>query len=245
MRGRKVSDDQAISVRKKGVTRRSFFERAVDGLYGAALASLLSQDLFGAATVAEGDEERRVYDLKPRATHFPAKAKCVIQLFMNGGPSHVDLFDPKPMLEKHHGEPYFEKIANDVSSPKAAGGLMRSPFKFQQYGQSGMWVSELMPHFAKQVDNVTMIRSMNTIHPEHEPALFMAHSGRIMQGRPAIGAWVIYGLGSENQSLPAYVVLDDPLGLPINGVQSWQSGFLPPIYQGTRLRTNGSPILNL
>jgi len=245
MRGRKVLDDQAISVRKKGVTRRSFFERAVDGLHGAALASLLSQDLFGAATVAEGDEERRVYDLKPRATHFPAKAKCVIQLFMNGGPSHVDLFDPKPMLEKHNGEPYFEKIANDVSNPKSAGGLMRSPFKFQQYGKSGMWVSELMPNLAQQVDNLTMIRSMYTIHPEHEPALFMVHSGRTMQGRPAIGSWVIYGLGTENQNLPAYVVLDDPLGLPINGVQSWQSGFLPPLYQGTRLKTNGSPILNL
>ena len=104
---------------------------------------------------------------------------------------------------------------------------MRSPFKFQQYGQSGIWVSELMPHFAKQVDNVAMIRSMNTIHPEHEPALFMVHSGRTMQGRPAIGSWAIYGLGTENQSLPAYVVLDDPFGLPINGVQSWQSGFLP------------------
>jgi hypothetical protein len=226
------------------VTRRSFFERAVDGLQGAALVSLLGRDLQG-ATVESTEDQRTVFDLKPRAPHFPPRAKSVIQLFMNGGPSHVDLFDPKPMLDKHHGEPYFEKIANDVSSPKAAGGLMRSPFKFQQYGQSGMWVSELMPHFAKQVDNITMIRSMNTIHPEHEPALFMAHSGRIMQGRPAIGAWVLYGLGTENQSLPAYVVLDDPLGLPINGVQSWQSGFLPPIYQGTRLRTNGSPILNL
>ncbi len=240
-----MQDENANPIRKQGVTRRSFFEHAVDGLQGVALISLLCRDLYGAATV-EGDEEaRRVYDLKPRAPHFPAKAKCVIQLFMNGGPSHVDLFDPKPMLEKHNGEPYFEKIASDVSSPKAAGGLMRSPFKFQQYGQSGIWVSELMPHFAQQVDNVAMIRSMYTIHPEHEPALFMVHSGRTMQGRPAIGSWVIYGLGTENQSLPAYVVLDDPLGLPINGVQSWQSGFLPPIYQGTRLRTNGSPILNL
>jgi hypothetical protein len=227
----------------KWVTRRSFFERAVDGLHGAALVSLLSKDLLGASVIEE--EPRRVYDLKRRSPHFPAKAKSVIQLFMNGAPSQVDLFDPKPMLDKHHGEPYFEKIANDVSSPKAAGGLMRSPFKFQQYGQSGIWVSELMPHFAKQVDNVAMIRSLNTIHPEHEPALFMVHSGRTMQGRPAIGSWVIYGLGTENQNLPAYVVLDDPLGLPINGVQSWQSGFLPPVYQGTRLRTNGSPILNL
>ena len=154
-------------MRKQGISRRSFFERAVDGLQGAALATLLGKDLYGASVNEE--EPRRIYDLTPRSPHFPAKAKCVIQLFMNGGPSHVDLFDPKPMLEKHHGEPYFEKIANDVSNPKSAGGLMRSPFKFQQYGQSGTWVSELMPHFAKQVDNVAMIRSMYTIHPEHEP----------------------------------------------------------------------------
>ena len=240
-----MSDEKAIPVRRQGVTRRSFFERTVDGLQGAALATLLSRDLLGAATVAEGDEERRVYDLKPRAPHFPAKAKCVIQLFMNGGPSHVDLFDPKPMLEKHNGEPYFEKIANDVSNPKSAGGLMRSPFKFQQYGKSGMWVSELMPNLAQQVDNLTMIRSMYTIHPEHEPALFKIHGGQLLPGLPALGSWVIYGLGTENQNLPAYVVLDEPLGLPVNGVQSWQSGFLPPLYQGTRLKTNGSPILNL
>ncbi|PYT21016.1 MAG: DUF1501 domain-containing protein [Acidobacteria bacterium] len=239
-----MHDQQSKPVGKQAVTRRSFFERAVDGLQGAALVSLLSKDLYGAASVNDRTQEG-IYDLKPRAPHFPATAKSVIQLFMNGAPSHVDLFDPKPMLDKHHGEPYFDKIANDVSFPKAAGGLMRSPFKFQQHGKSGIWVSELMPHFAKQVDNVAMIRSMYTIHPEHEPALFMVHSGRIMPGRPAIGSWVIYGLGTENQSLPAYVVLDDPLGLPINGVQSWQSGFLPPVFQGTRLRTNGSPILNL
>jgi len=241
-----VQEENANPARKNGLTRRSFFERAVDGLQGAALVSLLSKDLYGAVTgLARVEEPRRTFDLKPRTPHFAAKAKSVIQLFMNGGPSHVDLFDPKPMLEKHNGEPYFEKIVNDVSSPKAAGGLMRSPFRFQQYGKSGIWVSELMPHFSTQVDSVAMIRSMYTIHPEHEPALFMVHSGRTMPGRPAIGSWVIYGLGTESQNLPAYVVLDDPLGLPINGVQSWQSGFLPPIYQGTRLRTNGSPILNL
>ena len=150
--------------RAVGVTRRSFFERAVDGLQGAALVSLLSRDLFGAATVGE-EEPRQVYDLKPRPPHFPAKAKSVIQLFMNGAPSQVDLFDPKPMLEKHHGEPYFEKIANDVSSPKAAGGLMRSPFKFQQYGESGIWVSELMPHFAQAGGQ----RGHDSFH-EHDPS---------------------------------------------------------------------------
>ena len=235
-----------IEEERNKVTRRSFFERVTDGLYGAALATLFSNDLYGGTELSEADEgPRRVYDLKPRAPHFPPKAKSVIQLFMNGGPSHVDLFDPKPVLEKHNGDPYFEKIAGDVSSPKAAGGLMRSPFTFKQYGKSGTWVSDLMPNIARQVDNIAVIRSMFTVHPEHEPALFVIHTGRTIQGRPSMGSWVIYGLGTENQSLPAYVVLDDPLGLPVNGVQSWQAGFLPPIYQGTRLRATGSPILNL
>ncbi len=233
------------------ITRRNFFNRVSDGVHGAALAYLLSNDLFGAKTLSAAESDhglagnRRVYDLAPRAPHHPPKAKSVIQLFMNGGPSQVDTFDAKPMLDKHHGEPYFAKIAKDVSSPQSAGGLMRSPFKFKQHGQSGIWLSEVMPHLAKQVDNIAVIRSMFNSHPNHEPALFKIHSGRLLPGRPAIGAWVVYGLGSENQSLPAYVVMDDPLGLPVNTVQNWQCGFLPPVYQGTRLRTFGSPILNL
>jgi len=234
------------------MSRRSFFERVVDGIGGAALTTLLGQDLYGGFKVLAserpkdlGEGPRRSYDLKPRDPHFEPKARAAIQLFMNGGPSDVDLFDPKPMLDKHHGEAYFDKVAADLTGPEQAGGLLRSPFQFKQYGQSGIWVSDLMPHLAQQVDNIALIRSMFTTHPNHEPALFMIHSGRTIPGRPSLGAWVIYGLGSENQSLPAYVVLDDPLGLPINGVWNWQAGFLPPIYQGTRLRSKGSPILNL
>jgi hypothetical protein len=231
-----------------GPTRRAFFERISDGLYGAALASLLSRDLFGA--VAPNPDElpdgtRRVYNLRPRNPHFEPKAKSVIHLFMNGGPSQMDLFDPKPMLEKHHGEPYFDKVAADITTPESAGGLMRSPFKFAQYGKSGMWVSDALPHLTEVVDDIAMIKSMYTMHPNHEPALFAIQTGRIIPGRPSMGAWVVYGLGTENQSLPAYVVLDDPLGLPINGPQNWQAGFLPPLYQGTRIRSKGSPILNL
>ena len=225
----------------KLITRRGFFDRVSDGLHGAALATLLSKDLYG----ADAEGVRRSYDLKPRQPHFEAKAKAVIHLFMNGGPSQVDLFDPKPTLEKHHGEPYFDKVAADLTGPEGAGGLMRSPFRFAQHGKSGMWVSEVMPHLTKHVDDIAMIRSMFTTHPNHEPALFVIHSGRTIPGRPSLGAWVIYGLGSENQNLPAYVVLDDPLGLPVNGVQNWQAGFLPPIYQATRLRSVGSPILDL
>jgi uncharacterized protein DUF1501 len=235
-----------------GLTRRSFFERVADGLGGAALMALLNEDLYGGAkALAPGlpkestDLPRRSFDLAVRSPHFAPKAKAVIQLFMNGGPSQMDLFDPKPMLDKHHGEPYFDNVAADLTGPENAGGLLRSPFQFKQHGKSGAWVSELMPHLAQQVDNIAVIRSMFTTHPNHEPALFMIHSGRTLPGRPSLGAWVVYGLGSENQSLPAYVVLDDPLGLPINTVWNWQAGFLPPIYQGTRLRSVGSPILNL
>src|SRR5260221_1318306 len=209
------------------VSRRGFFNRVSDGLYGAALAGLFSKDLYGATL--EG--VRRSYDLKPRPPHFEPKATSVIQLFMHGGPSQMDLFDPKSTLDKHHGESYFDKVAADLTAPEGAGGLLRSPFKFAQHGQSGTWVSEIMPHLAKQVDDIAVIKSMFTTHPNHEPALFMIHSGRIIPGRPTIGAWVAYGLGSESQNLPAYVVLDDPLGLPVNGVQNWQARFLPPVYQ--------------
>ena len=228
------------------MTRRGFFDRAIDGLHGAALTYLLSQDLFAASPLRAAESgPRRAYDLRPRRPHFAPRAKAVIQLFMNGGPSQVDTFDPKPMLERHHGQSYFNRIAADVSSPQSAGGLMRSPFRFARHGQSGIWLSDAMPHLAAHVDDIAVIRSMFNSHPNHEPALFKIHSGQLLPGLPTLGAWVVYGLGSENQNLPAYVVLDDPLGLPVNGVQSWQAGYLPPIYQGTRFRSTGAPVLNL
>jgi hypothetical protein len=235
------------SAERANFSRRAFFERVSDGICGTALATLLSRDLYGAVDTNSDLPEghRRIYDLKPRPPHFEPKAKSMIHLFMNGGPSQMDLFDPKPMLDKHHGEPYFDKVAADLTTPEQTGGLMRSPFKFAQYGKSGVWISDAMPHLPEVVDDLTFIRSMYTMHPNHEPALFMIHGGRIIPGRASLGAWVVYGLGSESQNLPAYVVLDDPLGLPINGTQNWQAGFLPPVYQGTRIRSTGSPILNL
>jgi hypothetical protein len=230
-----------VSEHPTTLTRRSFFSRAADGLHGIALTYLLSRDMYAGA--AEG--RRRIHDLKPRAPHFPPRAKAVIQLFQNGGPSQVDLFDPKPELDKHHGESIFKKIAADISSPQSAGGLMRSPFTFKRHGKAGIWISDALPHLARHADDIAVIRSMFNNHPNHEPALFKIHTGRLLPGLPALGSWVVYGLGSVNQNLPAYVVLDDPLGLPVNGVQSWQAGYLPPIYQGTRLRAQGSPLLNL
>ena len=235
------------STAQSGISRRTFFDRVSDGLYGTAIATLLGRDLAG-ATVGDNelpDGHRRIYDFKLRQPHFEPKAKAVIHLFMNGGPSQMDLFDPKPMLGKHQGEAYFDKLAADLTTPEQSGGLMGSPFKFAQYGKAGAWVSDAMPHLTEVVDDIAFIKSMHTMHPNHEPALFMIQSGRIIPGRATMGSWIVYGLGTENQNLPAYVVLDDPLGLPVNGPQNWQAGFLPPIYQGTRIRSTGSPILNL
>jgi hypothetical protein len=164
---------------------------------------------------------------------------------MNGGPSQMDLFDPKPELDKNHGKPFFDKISGEVENPSAAGALMRSAYPFAQRGECGMWVSDALPHLAEQVDDIALIRSMYTTNLTHEPALYMVHSGNTLPGLPSLGSWVTYGLGSVNQDLPGYVVLDDPRGLPINLAQNWQAGFLPPVYQGTRFRSTGSPVLNL
>lgn len=227
--------------REHSLTRRGFFDRMAGGLYGAALASLLGRDLHGGETPAAEPPS----DLRPRAPHFPARANAVIHLFMNGGPSQMDLFDPKPELHRLHGTQHFDAIAGEIENIAAAGAIMRSPFKFARHGQSGQWVSDAMPHLARQVDDLAFIRSMHTTNLTHEPAIYLMQSGKMGPGRPAIGSWVVYGLGSENEDLPAYVVLDDPLGLPINGVENWQAGFLPPQYQGTRFRSTGSPVLNL
>jgi hypothetical protein len=227
--------------RQEHLSRRSFFTRVAGGIYGAALAHLLSRDLYGVRAA----EPRRPHGLEPRSPHFPAKAKAVIHLFMNGGPSQMDLFDPKPALDKHHGEPYFDKIAGEIENIQSAGALMRSPFPFARHGHSGTWVSSALPHLARHVDDIALIRSMYTTNLTHEPAIYLIQSGKMGPGRPVLGSWVVYGLGTENQNLPAYVVLDDPLGLPINGIENWQSGFLPPLYQGTRFRSTGSPVLNL
>ena len=233
------------SASRHRLTRRDFFSRIGDGIHGAALASLLGSDLLAPNSAMASDDARRVFDLAPRQPHFEPKAKAVIHLFMNGGPSQVDLFDPKPALEKYAGEIPLRDMATDITSPHESGGLLPSPFKFQKHGQCGMDVSELLPHFATHVDDVALIRSMYGEHFNHEPALFLMHTGRTVATRPSIGAWVAYGLGTENQNLPAYVVLDDPKGLPINGISNWQSAWLPPLYQGTRFRSEGPPVLNL
>lgn len=227
------------------VTRRGFFQSVANGLHGAALAALLSRDVLASKPELPASSKPTIPDLTPKDPHFQPRAKSVIQLFMNGGPSQMDLFDPKAELERNHGKSYFGKIAGEVENPESAGALMRSWFKFRRRGECGMWVSDALPHIATCVDDIALIRSMHTTNLTHEPALFKIHSGSEMPGRPSFGAWVAYGLGTENHNLPAYIVLDDPNGLPVNHTQSWQAGYLPPVYQGTRFRSTGSPILNL
>jgi hypothetical protein len=223
------------------IARRGVFRQVGSALYTAALTQMLSQEL----SASEAAERRTVFDLRSRIPPQPPRAKAVIHLFMNGGPSQMDLFDPKPELDRRHGEDYFNNIAGEVEFPEAAGALMKSSFRFARRGECGMWVSDALPHFAKQVDQVSLIRSMYTTNLTHEPALYKIQSGSEFIGRPTLGAWVSYGLGNENQNLPAYVVLDDPLGLPVNGIDNWTSGYLPPLYQGTRFRATGAPVLDL
>ena len=220
-------------------TRRNFFSSFANGLHGAALATLFSRDLFAS------DSSPHVFDLKSKPSHFPGKAKSVIHLFMNGGPSQVDLFDPKPTLKRLAGSAPSRELAFAISNGKDSGTLFPTPYEFKPRGKCGMEISDALPHLAECVDDIALIRSMYGEHANHEPALFLLHTGRTIASRPSIGSWVSYGLGTENQNLPAYVVLDDPKGLPINGISNWQSAWLPPLYQGTRFRTEGPPVLNL
>ncbi len=168
--------------------------------------------------------------LAPKAPHFPAKAKRVIYLFLNGGPSQVDTFDPKPMLDKYHGKP---APSGNLKTERRTGTLMRSPFKFERCGKSGIEVSEIFPRLGAMIDDVCVVRSMYTDRPNHEPSLMMLNSGDKFPGRPSMGSWLTYGLGTENRNLPGYIVLCP--GVPVIGHQLWSSAFLPAVHQGTYL----------
>jgi hypothetical protein len=215
------------------LTRREMLVRLGGGFGGLALTALLGD------TVVRAGE---TYDLSPKKPHFPGKAKAVIQLFMHGGPSHVDLYDPKPMLAKYDGQTPPKEVADDE---KITGNLLRSPYAFDKHGECGLPFAEPLPHIASHADEIAVIRSMYTEHRNHEQALWMMHTGALVAGRPSIGAWAAYGLGSENKELPAYVVLPDPRGLPVDGIRNWSSGWMPPIFQGTAFRSEGLPVLNL
>jgi uncharacterized protein (DUF1501 family) len=184
------------------------------------------------------------FDMKPKTPHAPAKARAMISLFMHGGPSHVDLLDPKPELTKRSGEEYPGEIVYSFAN-RASKKLLGSPWKFSKHGQCGTEVSELLPHLATVVDDIAVVRSMHTDINGHEPSIWFMNTGKAQPGRPALGSWLTYALGSETQDLPAYCVLSDPGGHPVDGVRNWSNGWLPPLYQGTVIRPQEPRILNL
>lgn len=177
-----------------------------------------------------------------KTTHFPAKAKSVIFLYMDGGPSQIDTFDPKPLLKREHGKPLPMKIPNTQFNDN--GNIMGSPWEFKQYGQSGLWVSDLFPNVATCVDDLAVVRSMVSDHSEHTAANYLLHTGFGLQGRPSMGAWTVYGLGSESKELPGFVVLDSGL-IPAGGMDNFGSGFLPAAYQGSLFRRGDQPVANV
>ena len=213
--------------------RRRWLQRSGLGIGSLALTSLLKDQglLHAVDSDATNFESIAGSSLVARKPHFAPRAKRVIHLFANGGPSQIDTFDPKPMLEKLHGKPLNEKLGKD----KRLGGVAHaSPFKFNRHGESGMEISELFPNLAKHADDLCVIRSMVTDVPNHEPGLMMMNCGDISRPMPCAGAWALYGLGTENQSLPGFVVLC-PAGLPTAATANWRSAFLPGIYQGTHV----------
>src|SRR5688572_4413096 len=223
------------------IARRHFLQGCGVGLGKIALASLLT-DAFSSG--AEASASRN--PLAARAPHFPAKAKRVIHLFMAGAPSQLDLFDFKPELQKLEGKPLPPSVIGGQRyafiRPDAA--VMGPKFKFAKHGQSGAEISEMLPHLAGVVDDICLIKSMKTDQFNHAPAQIFLNTGFAQPGRPSLGSWVIYGLGSETQDLPAFVVMSTGSGIS-GGSANWSSGFLPSVYSGVRFRSSGDPILNV
>uniref|UniRef100_A0A7C4LN25 DUF1501 domain-containing protein n=1 Tax=Schlesneria paludicola TaxID=360056 RepID=A0A7C4LN25_9PLAN len=218
-------------------SRREFLSRAGTGLGSLALASVLADagDLSPAANAAG------VSPMMPRAPHFPPKAKHVIHIFCNGGPSHVDTFDPKPKLTEYAGKAL---PMENLRTERKTGAALASPYKFAQYGESGLEVSEIFSHVGECIDDICVIRSMYAQVPNHEPSLMLMNCGDGTLVRPSFGSWVTYGLGTENQNLPGFLAMV-PGGLPITGPQNWRSAFLPGVFQGTYINTRHTDIEKL
>jgi len=225
-------------------TRRQFLARNTMGIGGVALAWLLNQEKL-LATPKDIPREQRRFNLRPKRPHFAPKAKAMISLFMHGGPSHMDLTDPKPELQLFDGMDYSGSVDYSFAN-EASRKLLGSPWKFKKHGQCGMDFSELLPHTAKIADDICMIRSMHTGHNGHEVSIRYINAGIPgVLGRPSLGAWLTYALGSESDELPAYMVLSDPAGYPVDTIHNWSNGWLPSLYQGTVLRAREPRILNL
>ena len=220
----------APSLEDMFLTRRELLQRCGMG-FGA----------FGLATLAQQEALGQENPLLPKSPHFAPRAKRVIHLFMNGGPSHVDTFDPKPKLKEYAGKKLpFENPRTE----RRTGAAFPSPFNFQRYGESGMEISDLFPHVARSADDLCVIRSMHADVPNHEPSLLLLNCGEARQIRPSMGSWLLYGLGQDNQNLPGFIAMC-PGGYPIQESQNWQAGFLPGIYQGTYIDTQHTDVEKL
>ncbi|MDZ4689415.1 MAG: DUF1501 domain-containing protein [Planctomycetaceae bacterium] len=218
-------------------SRREFLARSGTGLGSLALASVLADSVGLTSTASAGN----VSPMLPRESHFPGRAKHVIHIFCNGGPSHVDTFDPKPSLEKYAGK---NLPMENLRTERKTGAALPSPFKFQKYGESGIEVSELFQNTARCIDDIAVVRSMYAQVPNHEPSLMLMNCGDSTLVRPSFGSWVTYGLGTENQNLPGFIAMV-PGGLPITGPQNWKSAFLPGVFQGTYINTKNSDVEKL
>ena len=203
-----------------GRTRREFMWQAGGGFAGTALAGLLGNSFFASQTFAADGESDWKNPLLPKSPDFPAKAKSVIFLFMYGGPSHIDTFDYKPKMIGMDGKTIDVKTFGR-GGHKNKGRIVESPYKFQQYGESGKWVSELFPNVAEHVDDIAFIHSMTADSPIHGSAMLQMNSGEILSGSPCLGSWINYGLGTVNQNLPGFVVMLDKRGGPISGPKNW------------------------
>ena len=228
-----------------GVNRREFLRRVGGGFTSVALAGLLQKDGFlnNQAFAADGATPY-ANPLAVKPPHFTPKAKRVIFLFMYGGPSHVDTFDYKPELYKYDGQTIQVKT-HGRGGHKNEGRIVGPKWDFKQHGESGAWVSDLFPHLSTCVDDIAFLKSMTADSPIHGSAMLMMNSGKLISGAPTLGSWLNYGLGTENENLPGYVVMLDNSGGPISGAKNWTSGYMPATYQGSVFQAKGSPIRNL
>jgi hypothetical protein len=226
-------------------TRREFLWQTGGGFTGTALAGMLGADGFldNQAVAADGETAWK-NPLAPKDPHFEPQAMSVIFLFMYGGPSHIDTFDYKPKMTGMDNKTVDVKTFGR-GGHRNQGRIVEPRWKFKQYGECGKWVSDLFPHTAQHVDDIAFLHSMTADSPIHGSAMLMMNSGRILSGSPCLGSWVTYGLGSENQNLPGFVVMLDPRGGPISGAKNWSCGYMPATYQATIMRSKGDPILNL
>jgi hypothetical protein len=226
-----------------GPTRRELLHSSTLGVGTVALAWLLNRDRLLAEPVMP-ERDRKRYDLTPKKPHFAPTAKAMISLFMQGGPSQMDLLDPKPVLAKLDGKPFPGTVKYD-NAAQASSKVLASPWKFKKHGRSGIEVSELLPHTAEVIDDICVVRSMATGVNNHVQGIHAINTGRIVSGHPVLGSWVCYALGSEAQNLPAFVALPDPVSLPVSTTEHWANGWLPAVYQGTVVRPREPRVLNL